>query len=748
MWQKSGNPRWEAKSGVYVGSCLGLLFRYSAGLEATEAAADLAKSHHDPDIAGGAEINASSIYAQLGSFALAERKLAEAIADLAQTDRRDLFARAYLALSYLQIRLGETTAGFSSSDRCLKIAHDTKNAALEANAWDLRGTALLLTGQTLEADKSLAKAVEIYRATGKATIPSVTLEHLAELKWKQQQNEAALHYIDLAFANPDPVFNTSPQYYPLSVRAGILRDLGRTDDALATYRKAIHSANLWRRATLPGDATNIETVRQLTYTYQSFAELAAEQSLARRDDSLAAEALESLAQNRAASLREQLALDLEQARALPAEYLAKLGELQSVQARVTLGGDAASQSRLAELESEVGELETKIGQRTEKKIYSAENNFVRNSLRDIQTGLGSSEALLSFCLGERSSFLWAITGNGMHLYRLPAAGEIGAQATAVRNMLTRKQNYAVPARKLSDELFSQLDSSVKSRPDWLIVGDGPLLDRVPFAMLPTTYGGKTLTDSHTIRLLPSELLMLSRTTDKPQARFLGIADPLYNLADSRRPQPVLRNALDAKGWGTLGRLPGSQREVRAAAKYSGIAETDLLVGRDANIAAIAAALSARPSIVHFAVHVVSPPEHPEQAALALSLGNDNVPELLTREKIASLRAPGSLVVLSGCSSGQGKPAPSIGLIGLSRAWLLAGASAVIVSNWPTPDDSGPFFTVFYSLLGNTTSPGARSGSLAQRAASALQKAQLEMQRRGGYGSAPAFWAAYSLVSKE
>jgi CHAT domain-containing protein len=174
-----------------------------------------------------------------------------------------------------------------------------------------------------------------------------------------------------------------------------------------------------------------------------------------------------------------------------------------------------------------------------------------------------------------------------------------------------------------------------------------------------------------------------------------------------------------------------------------MAQTELLVGPDANLASFTAALSQHPAIIHFAVHVVSPPGHPEQAALALSLGNDNIPELLTREKIASLRVPGSLIVLSGCSSGQGQPAPSAGLIGLSRAWLLAGASAVIVSNWPTPDDSGQFFTSFYSHLTN-----AGSGSLAKRAASALQQAQLQMQQHGGYGSVPAFWAAYSIVSKE
>src|SRR5438477_11587913 len=117
----------------------------------------------------------------------------------------------------------------------------------------------------------------------------------------------------------------------------------------------------------------------------------------------------------------------------------------------------------------------------------------------------------------------------------------------------------------------------------------------------------------------------------------------------------------------------------------------------------------------------------------------------TSEVIAAYRVTGSLVVLSGCSSHQGETLPSAGLIGLSRAWLLAGAAAVIVSAWPTPDDSGHFFSSFYSHFQPTTS---KSGSLAMRAAVALQQAQLEMQGSSGYRGSPSFWAAYSVISKE
>jgi CHAT domain-containing protein len=145
------------------------------------------------------------------------------------------------------------------------------------------------------------------------------------------------------------------------------------------------------------------------------------------------------------------------------------------------------------------------------------------------------------------------------------------------------------------------------------------------------------------------------------------------------------------------------------------------------------------------VHVVSPDGHPEEAALAFSLTKDNMPELLTPEAIATLRVPGSLVILSGCSSEQGRILPGAGLIGLSRAWLLAGAAGVVVSAWPTPDDSGNFFSSFYSHLQRATLDG---GPMARRAATALQQTQQEMQHKAGYRGLPSFWAAYSIVVKE
>jgi len=82
-------------------------------------------------------------------------------------------------------------------------------------------------------------------------------------------------------------------------------------------------------------------------------------------------------------------------------------------------------------------------------------------------------------------------------------------------------------------------------------------------------------------------------------------------------------------------------------------------------------------------------------------------------------------------------------MGLTRAWLAAGADMVIASRWATSDDTGEMFLSFYRrLLGDG---GGRAGL---RPAAALQGAQQEMLRSGSWRSAPKYWAAFFAVGAE
>jgi CHAT domain-containing protein len=74
-------------------------------------------------------------------------------------------------------------------------------------------------------------------------------------------------------------------------------------------------------------------------------------------------------------------------------------------------------------------------------------------------------------------------------------------------------------------------------------------------------------------------------------------------------------------------------------------------------------------------------------------------DLLFPAEIARLPLQGTrLVTLSSCESGAGTPVSGEGLLGLRRAFAIAGARETLVALWPVSDDSTPgFMERFYRL---------------------------------------------------
>jgi len=80
-------------------------------------------------------------------------------------------------------------------------------------------------------------------------------------------------------------------------------------------------------------------------------------------------------------------------------------------------------------------------------------------------------------------------------------------------------------------------------------------------------------------------------------------------------------------------------------------------------------------------------------------------------------------------------------MGMTRAWLAAGARAVIATRWATPDQTeGTIFQSFYDRL--------PLQQLQQKSfADLLQEAQVTELRAGGRRADPAYWAAYFCVER-
>ncbi len=147
----------------------------------------------------------------------------------------------------------------------------------------------------------------------------------------------------------------------------------------------------------------------------------------------------------------------------------------------------------------------------------------------------------------------------------------------------------------------------------------------------------------------------------------------------------------------LAPLPGAEQEAIAIAQ---LLQVTPLLGPAATKAQVRNQItSAR--WIHFATHGLlddlGQRGMPGALALAPSQGD---PGLLQSNEILALPLRAELVVLSACNTGRGRITGD-GVVGLSRAFVAAGAAGLVVTLWKIPDDATEFLMVeFYQHLAN------------------------------------------------
>jgi CHAT domain-containing protein len=229
---------------------------------------------------------------------------------------------------------------------------------------------------------------------------------------------------------------------------------------------------------------------------------------------------------------------------------------------------------------------------------------------------------------------------------------------------------------------------------------------VPFAAL-REQSGKYLIEKHTIAYSPS--IQVLAYTEKLRDRAHGSGALLVG-----NPTNDLRN------------LPNAEIEVNAIAQFF---KTKAIIGKDATKATILTKISdAR--IIHLATHGNFDDKNGLESAISFA-DDSKKPITLTAAEILKLNLKAELVVLSACNTAKGKITGD-GVIGLSRAFILAGTPSIIVSLWSIPDaETGKLMPEFYRNL-----------QVNSDRAQALRQAMLITMRDYPH---PRNWAAFTLI---
>lgn len=192
---------------------------------------------------------------------------------------------------------------------------------------------------------------------------------------------------------------------------------------------------------------------------------------------------------------------------------------------------------------------------------------------------------------------------------------------------------------------------------------------------------------------------------------------------------------DRNGGLTLSRLGNAEFEVRNISRLVAPPIRTLFDG-DASERAVKAAPLANLRYLHFATHGLLAGDFAglTEPALALAPGGGEDGFLLASE-VQALKLDADLTVLSACNTGSGRAVAGEGVIGLSRAFLVAGSRAVLASLWPVDDVvTDLFMGEFYRLLSAGVPPAA-----------ALQQTSAAIRKDYPH---PKYWAPFILISAE
>lgn len=720
-----------------AGGCSLASLQFKSALKELSRSREIALRSGDRDKAARASNNIASLNLQMGNFDAALRIASDALNPFQPGPKPDVIAKleAQQAVALASLyRLPQARPVFLASISALDDLFPEDPRKDNLRIWDaavrtrgMFGHYLVQAGRLDEAEPVLVEALRLARVHHVQA--ANVLDTLALLETERHDSARALRLFDAALAEPP---GATPRWLIYADRGEFRLEQGDAVSALADFRDARRLASDMRADVVPVDEDRVALESGLGRIAAGIVNADNRLALSSRDRDRLRESFDVAEQDRQWSLRALVPAPDDWRTRLPSEYWDLLAQYQAL-ARVAAGSTAGpAAERAGALALRLQTIEATAGRDTQSGASSG--GARPSALNAAQKALPPGAVLFSFYTGPRNSWLWAITNSRFDLYPIPSSEVLAHSIDSfVAGLRSGKPDSVERARELYSTLFGGVAREYLDRNRWLLELDGPLYN-LPFSALVTSAAGqppKWLIERASIETIPGALMMESGPARSSASSFVGIADPVYNAADSRY------NGRRGHVESSLSRLPNTEAEVKNCASAWGCPRNRLLTGMDASPASVEAALRSQPAVIHFATHVVSGESDHGSGVIALSLNRQGSLGLLGPREILARPVNAELVVLDGCHSAQGAALPGAGLMGLTRAWIGAGAHAVLATLWDIPDDAQSALPAFYSSLRAHPELGP---------AAALRDAQLQMLS-SGKGADPAAWAGYFLLAR-
>ena len=334
--------------------------------------------------------------------------------------------------------------------------------------------------------------------------------------------------------------------------------------------------------------------------------------------------------------------------------------------------------------------------------------------------------ILFYALCPDQSYLWAIDGHHTRIFRLPGRSEIDSHVKNYQRAILRSgdplRQKNEDARYLFDALVAPAAANLRNGAKVILISDGSL-DELNFETLlvPSKAGlhywieDVTIVNTNAIRLISG---LDSQNANPGGNGLLLIGDPISSGGD----YPRLLNA-EAEIQGIEKHFAPDHEEVVTRARAVPTAYT---AGRPGDFC-----------YIHFVAHGTASRLSPLDSAVILSAprGHPDAFKLYARD-IVQKPLHARLVTISTCYGSGLRAYAGEGLVGLSWAFLRAGAHNVIGALWEASDAATPsLMDRLYSEIQTGHPPDA-----------ALRTAKLSLIHSQSVYRKPLYWAAFQLYA--
>lgn len=346
--------------------------------------------------------------------------------------------------------------------------------------------------------------------------------------------------------------------------------------------------------------------------------------------------------------------------------------------------------------------------------------------------LRGNEVLLAYKVNPGKTYLWIIEkGKDTSAIEIDVSREelirrVGEFRGFMENPDSLEAYDPEKGQALGRLLLGEALSRIDPAKNIIITPDG-VLNILPFEALivgKTSNTVQYLGEKYKISYYPSASVMATmrqfKESPKSSNPLFALGDPVYDDSDLRyslkksgnialaaadkTPGLNLRSALVRSGF-SLPRLPETRDEVLRIGELFGYKTNDpnIKLDMDATKSELLKSNLGNYRFIHFATHGILSGDMPyilEPALVLTQPGNRNPEDgFLKMSEILELKLNADAVVLSACKTALGKEIAGEGVVGLSRAFMLAGSKSVIVSLWSVESNStAVLMKSFYSHL--------------------------------------------------